>query len=71
MMVHRLTYMCTYIRFKLACHHLTIVTGRWHGAGIDHADRVCQHMRIVMRVRMRSTMSGIWYFECITSAYCE
>ena len=36
---HRQTY--TFVRFKLGCHHLAIVTGRWHG--VARADRLCQH----------------------------
>ena len=46
---HRQTY--TFVRFKLGCHQLAIVTGRWHG--VARADRLC----VVMRVHW--TMSGI------------
>lgn len=35
---HRQMY--TFIRFKLGCHHLAIVTGRWHG--VPRADRLCR-----------------------------
>ena len=34
---HRQMY--TFIRFKLGCHRLAIVTGRWHG--VARADRLC------------------------------
>ena len=34
---HRQTY--TFVRFKLGCHRLAIVTGRWHG--VPRADRLC------------------------------
>ena len=34
---HRRTYM--FVRFKLGCHDLAIVTGRWHG--VPRLQRVC------------------------------